>query len=50
MENAERMLEVTKTNHLKAKEKQAKDKENYDHKHANPEVVSSTRQYASLKK
>ena len=44
-------MEVKKTIHQKAKEnihhKQAKDKEYYDHKHANPKVGSSIRQYAS---
>ena len=45
------MMEVKKTVHQKAKEnihhKQAKDKEYYDHKHANPKVGSSMCQYAS---
>ena len=40
-------MEVKKTIHQKAKEnihhKQAKDKEYYDHKHANPKVGSSMR-------
>ena len=51
LENADRMMEVKKTVHQKAKEnihhKQAKDKEYYDHKHANPKVGSSMCQYAS---